>query len=76
VKYMVAYDKVANYLFAQYKDQFTGKFKIVGQTGEPGLYLAFSKKYPDAQGFVDKFDAGIALIRKNGRYKSIEDKWR
>ena len=76
VKYMVAYDKVANYLFAQYKDQFTGKFKVVGQTGEPGLYLAFSKKYPDAQRFVDKFNAGSALIRKNGQYKLIEDKWR
>ena len=76
VKYMAASDKVADYLFAQYKDQFTGKFKIVGQTGELGLYLAFSRKYPDAQCFVDKFNAGIALIRKNGRYKSIEEKWR
>jgi len=75
VQYMVAYDKVANYLFARYKDQFSGKFKIVGQTGAPGLYLAFSRKYPDAQQFVDKFDAGIAVIRQDGRYRLIEEKW-
>ncbi len=75
VKYMVAYDKVANSLFAQYREQFAGQFKVVGQTGSPGLYLAFSKKFPGAQRLVNEFDTGLAIIRRDGSYKLIEEKW-
>lgn len=76
VKYMVAYEKVANYLVEKNKAEFAGKFKAVGVTAEPGLYIAFAKTYPGSQQIVDKFNAGLEAIHKNGKYKAVEDKWK
>ncbi|MBV8657307.1 MAG: transporter substrate-binding domain-containing protein [Burkholderiales bacterium] len=75
VKYMVAYEKVTNYLIEKNKAEFQGKFKAVGMTAEPGLFIAFSKTFPNAQQLVDKFNTGLDAIMKNGRYKAIEAKW-
>jgi len=76
VEYMVAYSKVADYLVGRYKAEFLGKFKVVGTTGAPGLYVAFSRAYPGAGQIVDKFNAGLDMIRKDGRYEGIEARWR
>jgi len=75
VEYMVAYAKVANYLFESYKSEFQGRFKVVGTTGEPGLYLAFSRQYPSAERFVGLFNEGLETIHKDGRYAALEAKW-
>ncbi|GLR15264.1 hypothetical protein GCM10007907_40540 [Chitinimonas prasina] len=75
VQYMVAYEKVANAIFSKNKAEFTGKFKAVGMTAEPGLYIAFSKKHPDSAKFVEKFNQGMEAIRKSGKYKSLETAW-
>ncbi|QDQ26120.1 transporter substrate-binding domain-containing protein [Chitinimonas arctica] len=72
VQYMVAYEKVANDIFAKNKADFTGKFNVVGTTAEPGLYIAFSKKTPDGAKYLEKFNQGLETIRKNGKYKTIE----
>lgn len=75
IPYMVAYEKVANAIFAKNKE-FTGKFKAVGMTADPGLFIAFSKKHPDGAKFVLKFNEGFEAIQKNGKYKAIEAQWR
>lgn len=75
VPYMVAYEKVANALFVSNKD-FTNKFKSVGLLSDPGLYIAFSKKHPDAAKFLAKFNQGFDIIQKNGKYKEIEAQWK
>jgi len=35
------------------------------------LHLCVSKKYPDSQSIIKKFNEGFALIKKNGRYQQI-----
>jgi polar amino acid transport system substrate-binding protein len=75
IPYMVAYEKVANAIFAK-NPEFAGKFKAIGMTADPGLYLAFSKKHPDGAKFVTKFNQGFEAIQKNGKYKAIEAQWR
>jgi len=73
--YMVAYEKVANAVFTKHKE-FEGKFKAVGMTANPALYIAFSKKNPDGAKYVEKFNQGFDLIVKNGKYKAIEAQWK
>ncbi|WP_237219061.1 substrate-binding periplasmic protein [Rhodoferax aquaticus] len=75
VPYMLAYEKVANAVFTKNKE-FAGKFKAVGITADPGLYIAFSKKHPDGAKFVEKFNQGFETIVKNGKYKAIEVQWK
>lgn len=75
IPYMVAYEKVANALFASNKE-FTNKFKAVGLVADPGLYIAFSKKHPDAPKFLAKFNQGFETIQNNGKYKAIEAQWK
>ncbi|WP_374353303.1 substrate-binding periplasmic protein [Chitinimonas sp.] len=76
VKYMVAYEKVANAVFEKNKADFAGKFKAVGMTAEPGLFIAFSKTFPNSQQYVNKFNTGLEAIQKNGKYKEVEAKWK
>jgi polar amino acid transport system substrate-binding protein len=76
VKYVVAYDKVANYMFAQNKAEMGGKFKVVGATAEVGLYMAVNKTYPNASKLLDQFNQGFAEIEKSGQYKTIENAWK
>lgn len=75
VPYMVAYEKVANAVFAKNKE-FTAKFKAVGITADPGLYIAFSKRHPDGAKYLEKFNQGFDTIVKNGKYKAIEAQWK
>ncbi|WP_374350911.1 substrate-binding periplasmic protein [Chitinimonas sp.] len=74
VKYMVAYEKVTDYLLRRYP-AIAGRFKAVGMTAEPALYIAFSRHFPRSAYYVDRFNSGLDLITKNGRYKAIESKW-
>lgn len=39
------------------------------------LYIAFSKKHPKANYYLEQFDKGMALIKSNGLYKKILDKY-
>ncbi|WP_269530813.1 ABC transporter substrate-binding protein [Chitinimonas sp. BJYL2] len=76
VQYAVAYEKVANSIFEKNKAEFAGKFKAVGMTAEPELYIAFTKANPDGAKFAARFSQGLETIMKNGKYKEIEAKWR
>jgi polar amino acid transport system substrate-binding protein len=76
VQYMVAYEKVANHLFSQYKDELAGQFKVVGNVAEVGLYMAVAKSAPDAARILQKFEQGMEAIIKDGSYKEIENTWK
>ncbi|QDQ25423.1 transporter substrate-binding domain-containing protein [Chitinimonas arctica] len=75
VRYTVAMDLNTRALIKKRPGEFAGKFKIVGQVAPAGVYTAFSKRHPAAAQAMERFDQGMAIIRKNGRYKTIEDNW-
>lgn len=75
VQYVVAFERVADYLIAAHAKEFAGKFKVAGLNAEVDLYLAFSKDYPGAPKLVEQFGQGLQTIRKNGTYKAIEARW-
>ncbi|HYD81429.1 MAG TPA: transporter substrate-binding domain-containing protein [Paucimonas sp.] len=76
VKYMVAYEKVANHLFAHHKAEMGDKFKPVGSTAEVGLYIAIGKNFPNAAKYIERFNQGFDGIVKDGKYKAIENEWK
>lgn len=41
-----------------------------------GSYVGFSMLHPAGQKTKEKFDKGLSIIKKNGVYKSIIDKWK
>ena len=76
VKYMVAYEKVANHAFRQNAAELGGKFKPVGTTAEVGLYMAVNKNYPNAAKLLERFDQGFDGIVKDGSYQAIQNAWK
>jgi polar amino acid transport system substrate-binding protein len=71
VEYMLAYEKVAETLFVT-EPAFANKFKPVGLAAEPGLYMAISKTFPDSAKYLERFNTGLELIQKSGKYKELE----
>ncbi|GLR12677.1 hypothetical protein GCM10007907_14670 [Chitinimonas prasina] len=75
VQYTVAMEWNTKALINRRPNEFFGKFKIVGQVAESGVYTVFSKSHPDAYAAMQQFNQGMALIRQSGRYKAIRDQW-
>lgn len=70
---VVLYDAVQRL----YPDK-VGNFKLLpksfGKKTPTGLLI--SRTYPEAQGILDKFNKGLAIIRKSGEYDRIVQKYR
>lgn len=75
VDYALVYDRVATEIAAN-NPTLGRSFRLRGVLLEPSLYLSFSKKYPNVEPLIAKFDAGLDAIRKNGEYARIEARWR
>lgn len=75
VSYMVAYEQVAQYLFARYPADLRNRFRVVGETARPALYVAFSRSFPGNPGMVARFSAGLRTVINNGQYRAIEKRW-
>ncbi|WP_374380820.1 substrate-binding periplasmic protein [Dongia sp.] len=73
--YGVIYDKVMAHLLAEHGGELAGKVKVVGLLTEPDLYVSFSKERPDAQAAMAALDKGLGIIRANGTYAEIEERW-
>jgi len=43
---------------------------------EKKLYVCFSKKWPNIEGIIDKFNEGLAAVRKDGSYDRIHARYR
>jgi len=66
---------IAAYLFKTYEADFPVRPRLVGVVSEQEMHVGFSYKRPDSAAAAGKLDAGLLVIRKNGTYKMIEDKW-
>ncbi len=75
VAYGIIYDKVMAHLLAEHGGELAGKVKVVGLLIEPDLYVSFSKKRADAKAAIEALDKGLSLIRANGIYREIEERW-
>jgi polar amino acid transport system substrate-binding protein len=73
--YALAFEKVANHLFATHKAEMSGKFKVVGLAADVGLYIGVGKTYPNAAKYVALFNQGFEAIQKDGKYAAIEKSW-
>lgn len=74
IDYIMLYQRIANYLQKIHPD-IRGKFKSVGTTDTPQLYMVFSKSYPHSQALMDQYNRGFAIITSNGSYQKILNKW-
>lgn len=75
VDYALVFDRVATEIAANNPTLGQG-FRLRGVLLEPSLYLSFSRKFPDVEPWIFRFDAGLDKIRKNGEYARIEARWR
>lgn len=74
VDYMVAYRETAERLF-QETPALQGAFAPVATVHRPQLYLSFSRHHPEAETLLQRYDQGMRLIRADGRYQAILDRW-
>ncbi len=72
--YFACYGRTMAYLRERYPG-IASKVKQVGFIARTDLYMAFSKTFPGSQALLDRFNAGFRLIRANGRYVQIFEKW-
>ncbi|MCB6183091.1 transporter substrate-binding domain-containing protein [Leeia sp. TBRC 13508] len=75
VDYVLAYDQVATYLINMHKEELAGKIKPVGLALEVPIYVTFSATHLKGRFAKDMFDQGFALIKRNGTYSQIMQKW-
>ena len=73
--YGVIYDRVMASIIAENSGELGGKVKVVGVLAEPELYVSFSKQRPEAAEAIAALDRGLALIKADGTYAAIEEKW-
>ena len=67
--------RVAQLAMASEPELSAGKIKIVGSIAQPGLFLTFSRSYPESEKYRQLFDRGFRMIRENGTYQRIVEKW-
>lgn len=67
--------RVALLAIARSKEMLEGKIKVVGTISRPGLFLSFSKSHPDGQKYANLLTQGIRIIKANGKYAELEQKW-
>ena len=65
----IIYDKTASVLLKELG--LEDKIEMVFQNETTPIFLAFSKKNPKSQYYVDKLDKGLAKIKKDGTYQKI-----
>ena len=68
VSELVGYDMVKT-LFGRNSELYPLEMSLVGNTK---YYFIISKKLPDAEKWMTRFNAGLKLIRENGNYKQIQ----
>lgn len=73
--FAAAEKRVALLAIARNPAELKGMLKIVGTIAKPGLFLTFSKKFPDSDYYRQRFNVGFGKIKENGIYRMIEKKW-
>jgi len=73
--YSLVYSRVVDYLQRRYAHEFRGKLKKVGTLTIDKLYVSFSKKRPESQRQADLLDQGLRLLKQDGSYDKIIQRW-
>lgn len=73
--YGVIYEQVMTHLLTEHAEELAGKVRPVGVLSLPDLYVSFSRTHADAPRAIAALDKGLALIRADGTYQEIEQRW-
>lgn len=69
-------DRVFDHLVQSNASELRGKLKRVGRGfSDAPLYVAFSRKRPEAQRQAALLDQGLAALKASGEYRRILDRW-
>ncbi|EBX2782402.1 ABC transporter permease [Salmonella enterica subsp. enterica serovar Hadar] len=74
VDYALAYRNTARQLFSEHPE-LEGQFQPVATVHRPELYLSFSRRHPQAEHLLERFDLGMQRILASGEYQKILDGW-
>ncbi|MCV4115981.1 ABC transporter substrate-binding protein [Pseudomonas aeruginosa] len=74
VDYALAYRNTARQLFSEHPE-LEGQFQPVATVHHPELYLSFSRRHPQAEHLLERFDLGMQRILASGEYQKILDGW-
>ncbi len=69
----ILYDKKARKLLKE--EGLSDKIAKAFDSESGDIYVAFSKRFPDAQRYADKLDEGLAIIQASGELKRIIDSY-
>lgn len=70
-------DRVFDHLEQAHATELHGKLKRVGKAfSDLPIFVAFSKRHPDAARQATLLDRGLAALRASGEYQRIIDRWR
>ncbi len=69
----ILYDKTARKLLRE--EGLSNKIAKAFDSESGDIYVAFSKRFPDAQRYADKLDEGLAIIQASGELKRIMDSY-
>lgn len=69
-------DSLKNESYILSKAEVGSRVRRVFEAGAQGSYVGFSTKHPDGAEAKASFDRGFAIIKANGVYKAILDRWR
>ncbi len=70
---VILFEKTANLLLDEMK--LRGDVFAAFSSEPSRIYVAFSKRHPDARQYMQKLDEGLARIKANGTYQSILNKY-
>ncbi len=74
-EYALVYQRIANLLLRGDAQQLMGKIRVSGQLTNADPYIAFSRKYPDVESVMRRFDAAHNRLLKNQMIQHIENRW-
>lgn len=73
--YGLVYDRVMASIISEHAAELAGKVKIVGMLSQQDLFISFSKARPEASEAMAALDRGLNLIKADGTYQAIEQRW-
>ena len=74
VDFVAAYRGTAQALFREHPE-LQDQFVALETLDSPTLYLSFSRRNPDAAALLKRFEQGMRILRKDGRYQKILERW-
>ena len=74
VDYALAYRNTARQLFSEHPE-LEGQFQLVATVHRPSCTCRSSRRHPQAEHLLERFDLGMQRILASGEYQKILDGW-